>query len=809
MTLLPENIPAELRRLARWVVFRFEERAKENGETETTKVPYQPNGRKAQSTNPGTWVTFEEAMRASGFDGIGFVLGDGITGIDLDHCVTDGVIEEWAQVIIDSFASYTEYSVSGTGIHILIRGQVPDGLKGRRKGAIECYSEGRYFTVSARPVPGTPGAVEERQDELTAFFRRCFPPAEPAKPRAPASRSSLSLSDGELLDKAMNARNGAAFSRLWSGDTSGHNGDDSAADLALCCHLAFYWQCDAGAIDRMFRQSGLYREKWDREDYRERTISKAVASTSETYSPPGIRVLLPETGSKTPDEPHEWTPPVSFADHALPPFPVEVLPDALGGYGAEVAASRQVPVGTASMLILATVAAAGAPICDVRVGLTHREPVNLYVAVVADPGSRKTGVLEDVAFPLREAEREESAAAFAAQAQAKERRAVEEKRIAFLREMAAKDKDAGARDDALRELGTLAAELTEVPALPRRLADDVTPEAAAGLMAGTGGTLALFSAEGGVFGLLAGRYSDGKVNLDLFLKGHAGEEYRVDRKGSPPVFIPRACLTMGLAVQPDVLSSLADTPAFRGRGLLGRFLYSLPESLVGTRLYRNRPVCPEIRHRYNEALRSVLALPPAATEADPGARHSLTIIGTALTLWATFADDVERRQADGGDLCGIRDWASKLAGAVARTAGGMHLIEHAPAGRPWETPISPETVAAAWAVGQYLIPHALAAFGQMGADARMTLARRLLRWVERQDLTEFTLRDCHQAHRSVPSAQDLVPALSLLCERGYLREAAPPPVGSAGGRPKGPSYEVNPLHKTLKTHKTSAEEVVL
>jgi hypothetical protein len=113
-----------------------------------------------------------------------------------------------------------------------------------------------------------------------------------------------------------------------------------------------------------------------------------------------------------------------------------------------------------------------------------------------------------------------------------------------------------------------------VPVLPRLIADDITVEAAASLLAEQNGRLAVLSAEGGIFATLAGRYSSGQPNLEVFLKGHAGDLLRVDRKGRPAEHIPQPALTLGLAVQPEVLRDIARMPGFRGRGLLARILYS-------------------------------------------------------------------------------------------------------------------------------------------------------------------------------------------------------------------------------------------
>lgn len=142
------------------------------------------------------------------------------------------------------------------------------------------------------------------------------------------------------------------------------------------------------------------------------------------------------------------------------------------------------------------------------------------------------------------------------------------------------------RAERLADVDRLVAELEALPVVvaPRLVADDITPEKVAVLMAQHGERIALLSAEGGVFGIMAGRYQpNSSPNLDVFLKAHSGDRLTVDRIGRSPVRLEKPALTIGLAVQPDVIRRLADTPEFRGRGLLARFLYALPDSLVGSR----------------------------------------------------------------------------------------------------------------------------------------------------------------------------------------------------------------------------------
>ena len=211
-----------------------------------------------------------------------------------------------------------------------------------------------------------------------------------------------------------------------------------------------------------------------------------------------------------------------------------------------------------------------------------------------------------------------------------------------------------------------------MPPVPRWLVDDATPEALAGLLA-TYGRIALLSPEGDVFDQMAGRYNQGAgPNLGVYLKGHAGDLLKVDRRGRPPEYVERPCLTIGLAVQPEVLRGLAGRPGFGGRGLLARFLYSLPTSLVGRRQAGAPPVPPAVADRYAlelQALAASLAVP--AGDDKPAL---LALDQEAGELLLGFERELEPRLASGsGDLAHLAGWAAKLAGATCRLAGLLHL----------------------------------------------------------------------------------------------------------------------------------------
>ncbi len=262
-----EQFPTQLKSLRTWVVWRYETRGGKR-----TKVPFCSKTQHAKSNDPATWTSLEQAVRlynAGGFDGIGCNIVPPFVGIDLDNALdVTGTPLPWALPILAAApGTYVEVSPSGGGLHIWTTGTLPPFARHKKtgfgedgKGAVEVYSEGRYFCMTGNRF-GTSTDIHpvdlDRLCRLVGWSPEPPPVAEVIQvPVAP-----LDMDDAELLDRAKRAKNGTKFMRLWYGD----KGDDhSAADLGLCCLLAFWTGKDAARIDRIFRMSGLYRpEKWD------------------------------------------------------------------------------------------------------------------------------------------------------------------------------------------------------------------------------------------------------------------------------------------------------------------------------------------------------------------------------------------------------------------------------------------------------------------------------------------------------------------------------------------------------------------
>lgn len=297
----PDGLPQELKDTGRWCVWRYEQRESRD---KPTKVPYNPRtGGGAMSNNPSTFTSYQEAVNAlerGRYDGLGVGVFDSLCAVDIDHCIAeDGTPSSLALDIVSAMESYTETSPSGRGIRIFFNAAGFTYDKSRyytmsAKQGLEIYVSGatsKFLTVTGNSGPWAgPFPICERAEALqTILDRYMVRPQKAAQEATRAPQTPLDLSDAEVIAKAHNARNGAAFAALWNGDISGY-GSHSEADMALCNALAFWTGCNAGQMDRLFRSSGLMREKWDRRQsgstYGSLTIQEAIRTCTNTYSAP-------------------------------------------------------------------------------------------------------------------------------------------------------------------------------------------------------------------------------------------------------------------------------------------------------------------------------------------------------------------------------------------------------------------------------------------------------------------------------------------------------------------------------------------
>jgi Protein of unknown function (DUF3987) len=486
----------------------------------------------------------------------------------------------------------------------------------------------------------------------------------------------------------------------------------------------------------------------------------------------------------------DWPALVPLDSPNLPKLNSDTLPGWAGAYARALAEATETPFELAAGMVLVACSTAAARRFCVQVKPGYQELCNLWMVAALPPGNRKSAVQAAATAPLIAWERDQAEIMESEIKRLTSECKTQEARAKDLRQKAAKEKDGNKSRALAAEAADIEAELTEIPVQPRLWTSDATPEQLGAMLAQHGECIAWLSSEGGVFDLLQGRYSNGIPNLDLVLKAHSGDPERVDRGSRPPVFLRCPRLSIGLSPQPDVLRGLASKPGFRGRGLLGRFLYLLPASPLGYRTLQTTPVSDTVRHAYFAGLRAMLDWPASEPEQGNDGLYQVSLSPDAYLEWHEFAKAIERKMRAGGELEQFTDWGGKAPGAATRLAGVLHGIQYAH-DMPWRYPISADTMAKALDLMKVMLRHSLAALDMMGADPAIASARTVWSWIERGRHTRFTIREAFNALRgSFPHVRLLREALDVLEERGYLEVVES--IQDGPGRPPSPTVRVRP-----------------
>lgn len=826
------GVPQELKLAHRWVLWKLESR-----DGKWTKVPYQPTGKPASSTDEKTWRTFDTvrtAYKKGGFDGIGFVLGDVWAGIDLDDVrdpATGEITVAWAREMIAATGRPADVSPSGTGVKLIGKGKW--AAQWHRKphpsgsGEIEVYDAGRYFTVTGVWLPPQTGGgrvqptldIQSTLDSLAALFNTRK--AEGPKPPLGAARSPRP-DDAELIRKAAAAKNGANFARLWAGDTSDHGGDESRADLALCGALAFWVGPDPARVDGLFRQSGLMRPKWDEPrgetTYGAMTIAKAMAGRTEFHDPTragksaraesrpssavsggqasGERTTAEgstgDSGDRFRDSIGKWNPPALLPTMPpVPAFPVDLFPAKIADYWRAAAESASLPVDYVAVPALPLLGAAVGRSIAAEVKRTHREPPLLWCGLVSPPGTTKTAALKFAKGPLPLFAKEWAAEFF---------KRMETYRAAYLKyERDLKEwrkKAAGKPPDEPKQ-----------PTLRQAVLDNFTVESLPRVLAvnlrGIGIAKDELSALVDALNQYKSGRGDDKQNL---LSMWAGAEITVNREsdrkaGIPPLHIEASFLAVSGMMTPDSLS------AFRGDVVRGesnndgwadRFLLSFPDPPPMTgETWRTVPVALE--SGYAEVFRELLSwqLEPvlnADGEEISSQPRYVPFDATAVAAWEQFTGDVASRANALDPFDPYRGVLSKSRNHTLRLSALMHALRRACGELPEDAIIDGETVRRASAVMGYFDAHGRRCLGYGWMDHAHRVARRLLDWLSREpERTVFTRTEAYtrlKDAKDVRASERLDPVFRLLVDLDYIR-----PLTQTGHRP-GPvpeAYSVNPL----------------
>lgn len=462
--------------------------------------------------------------------------------------------------------------------------------------------------------------------------------------------------------------------------------------------------------------------------------------------------------------------PLSRAD-TLAPFPVDALPAWIAEYVHALAVFTQTPPEMAASCVLGALAAlmGGRVWVEVRPGWV--EGSNLYIAIVAPPGARKSPVHEATTSPIREHERQVRDEERPALTRAMAQREMRERMVEHLRRELPRMKGPQ-RQQAERELLDAAEELDGTPPpVPYRLvAGDVTPEKLIEMLAEQRGRLALLSDEDTVLGHLLGRYSK-QPPIEAFLSAFSNKAIDRDRRGIQRVTVDRPALTIVTCIQPDLLRHARRDALVVGRGLLDRFAVVVPRNTIGERDVEP-PLVPEhVRAVYRE---NMLTL--AAAMRRPQERR-LALSDAARAVFVDWQRELERRRGPAGDLTTVQGWAAKADGLTARVVGVLHVA----AGNS-RVEVAPETVVSAIRIARALADHALVAADEMGLDPVVADARAVLAWARRRP-EPFSARHVQRELRArFKTAADVRGALTALERHGLARRAVRGPTAK-GGRP--------------------------
>ena len=463
-----------------------------------------------------------------------------------------------------------------------------------------------------------------------------------------------------------------------------------------------------------------------------------------------------------------WDDPVIPYCLTPPEISADLLPSLLGAYARAVSQETQTPEGLSVMMELSVLATCLQKKFVVSpYGDGYIEPLSLWTITAMPPASRKTAVVNLLTSPLIDWENEQRENLKAEISDIETKRVVNLKAIDHLQSQASKVEDSLERKELIREINALKDDTPDELLPPRLWTGDITPERLQNLMAEHGERMSLISDEGGIFEIMAGLYSGGRANLDVFLKGHAGQSIRVDR-GGRTVTLDNPALSFGLAIQPQILSEFGEggKKRFRGIGTLARFLYCFPKSNIGQRDLDERQSISETDKRiYREEIFKLLNIPAILDDQGKEIPRIIQLSSDSRDKWIQFSKYIESKQGDGGEFEPIQDWTGKLPGAALRIAGLCHVVEYGDENHL----INKATLERALDLCDPLIKHARATFDLMGADEAIADARHVLKWILMGKKSFFKRSDCQQDLRGrFRRVNRLLIALEVLTERHII-----------------------------------------
>lgn len=414
--------------------------------------------------------------------------------------------------------------------------------------------------------------------------------------------------------------------------------------------------------------------------------------------------------------------------------------------------------------------------------LSYIEPLCIWILILLRSGSNKTQILNKLNAPLKDWEKLICDRMRQIIAENESTRRIAKKRIDKLEKNAGDSNDPDKRreiqDEIRRELKAMPAEMR----LPRLITGDVTPEQLQTMLEEQDERMSVFSDEAGIFQILGGQYSGGNAMLDVFLQSYSSSPVLVDRR-SRQVHLERPVLTFCLMIQPGMLQDTANDRRFYNSGLLARFLYSIPEDMIGHRNVRKQnPVPDTIRQAWHDGLHDLLT----GAEKPNQQPKILPFTPEAQERWLDFKQEIEDQMGVNGKLYDLTEWCAKLPGTCARIAGLMQLVI---TGRSSEH-VEIDAVNRAIALCEKLIAHAKAAFRLLGADDVEADALHLMRWIQSNNLPQF---DRSFAQKSLEGRFRTVDRLKTAAQRLFDWNVLSEEIVRPNKRARSsPYYKVNP-----------------
>ena len=506
--------------------------------------------------------------------------------------------------------------------------------------------------------------------------------------------------------------------------------------------------------------------------------------------------LAADLVKRYPPAPLEWPEATALRPEPMPPMPLDGVPGVVRDHVEAIAAGHQLPVDLALLCCLGALATCCQGLAYMQMGPGWTEELSLFTMAVLPSAERKSAAIREAVAPIEHYERDWAERVAEQVHGDREIHKALQMRVDEAVKAVAKAQGADehvARADLRDALSDLAEHVPMVT--PRLLADDVTPEQLSRVLADHG-RLGIISAEGGIIETLAGRYNKGVANLDAALKAYGGETIRIDRRGSDPVHVIRPLLTLSLAVQPDVIEQAAGNRALMGRGMIPRFLISVPQSLAGTRSMDSHGVPPGVEAAWARALYTLIAHAEAGgfvTLATLRPSDAISLDTDAEKVMRHFREQIEQGLAPGdGRYSSIGAFAGKAAGLAGRIAGVLYLAEHGPSGIGGK--VGKEITYAATAIVEHHLAHVLRMVHEAGIDDEAVRdARTILAWADNTGRQTFTGRQALTGARKrsggPDTAQRIHDAMVVLDERGYARAD-----GGGGGfhATSGTTFEINP-----------------